>query len=119
MVSSCPDHPVVLQGLEDSRAAWQRETVTCCDTFQDLESSRLALLRDSAWRVANIASSCCVSDDEVCEETRCVLETCDLEEGLQQFIQQHQTGSVAPGEVVWEALPCSSSLGMGHMGQVG
>ena len=67
--------------------------------------------------MANIGSASCVSDDEVYEETRKVLEGCDLEEGLQQFILQHETGAERPPEVVWEPLPNSGSQGMGHMGQ--
>ena len=35
------------------------------DTFQDLESSRLRVLRDSAWCLTNIGSASCVSDDQV------------------------------------------------------
>ena len=106
-----------VENLEDAQAGWQRETENCADTFQEMETTRLSLLRDSAWRVTNIGSSCCVSDDEVYEETRKVLEGCDLEEGLQQFIQQHETGGEPPSVVSWEPLPNSSSLGMGHLGQ--
>ena len=36
--------------------------------------------------MANIGSASCVSDDEVYEETRKVLEGCDLDDGVQQFI---------------------------------
>jgi hypothetical protein len=34
---------------------------------------------------------------QVYEETRKVLEQCDLEAGLEQFIVQHQTGADKPG----------------------
>ena len=51
--------------LEETRALWQKETESCVDTFQELESSRLTVLRDSAWKVTNIGSACCVADDEV------------------------------------------------------
>ena len=101
------------------------------DTFQELESSRLRVLRDSAWCLTNIGSASCVGDDQVednillftnkyCkdyEDTRQCLESCDLEEGLQQFISQHQTGSEGPPPVTCQSLPNSSTLGMGHMAQ--
>ena len=51
--------------LEETRASWQKETESCADTFQELESNRLTVLRDSAWKVTNIGSACCVADDEV------------------------------------------------------
>merc|ERR1712223_1100821 len=106
-----------VENLEDAQAAWQRGTENCADTFQEMETTRLSLLRDSAWRVTNIGSSCCVSDDEVYEETRKVLEGCDLDDGVQQFIQQHETGAEPPSIASWEPLPNSGSLGMGHLGQ--
>eukprot|EP00090_Calanus_glacialis_P014141 TRINITY_DN2281_c0_g1_i1.p1 TRINITY_DN2281_c0_g1~~TRINITY_DN2281_c0_g1_i1.p1 ORF type:complete len:554 (-),score=87.29 TRINITY_DN2281_c0_g1_i1:284-1945(-) len=101
--------------LEETRALWQKETESCVDTFQELESSRLTVLRDSAWKVTNIGSACCVADDEVYEDTRKCLESCDLDEGLQHFIAQHETGSEGPPPVTCESLPNSSTLGMGHM----
>ena len=51
------------------------------------------------------------------EDTRQCLESCDLDEGLQQFITQHQTGSEGPPPVTCQSLPNSSTLGMGHMAQ--
>ena len=54
-----------VENLEDAQAAWQRETENCADTFQEMETTRLSLLRDSAWKVTNIGSACCVADDEV------------------------------------------------------
>ena len=57
------------ESLEESRASWKKETETCANTFQELEMSRLTVLRDSAWKVSNIGSACCVGDDEVSAET--------------------------------------------------
>merc|ERR1719477_169302 len=51
------------------------------------------------------------------EDTRQCLESCDLDEGLQQFITQHKTGSEGPPPVTCQSLPNSSTLGMGHMAQ--
>jgi len=103
------------ESLEESRASWKKETETCANTFQELEMSRLTVLRDSAWKVSNIGSACCVGDDEVYEDTRKCLESCDLEEALQYFIVQHETGTEGPPTVTCESLPNSSTLGMGHM----
>jgi len=59
---------VAAESLEETRSAWQKETESCADTFQELEMSRLTVLRDSAWKLTNIGSACCVADDEVCLE---------------------------------------------------
>jgi len=106
---------VAAESLEETRSAWQKETESCADTFQELEMSRLTVLRDSAWKLTNIGSACCVADDEVYEDTRKCLESCDLEEGLEYFIVQHETGTEGPPTVTCESLPNSSTLGMGHM----
>ena len=52
---------------------------------------------------------------KVYEDTRKCLESCDLEEALQYFIVQHETGTEGPPTVTCESLPNSSTLGMGHM----
>ena len=52
---------------------------------------------------------------KVYEDTRKCLESCDLDESLQLFIVQHQTGREGPPQVICESLPNSSTLGMGHM----
>jgi hypothetical protein len=61
--------------------------------FQGLEEDRLAHLRDSLWRVANIGSLAAVADDLAAEEVRKTLETSDLDDALDRFINQNSTGS--------------------------
>ena len=53
--------------------------------------------------------------EQLYEETRKCLERSDLDEGLHQFISQHETGATRPPPVTYESLPNSSTLGMGHM----
>jgi len=103
--------------LEEVRERWEKQTEMAADTFQDLETVRLTLLRDSVWKLSNILSSTCVADDEAYEDTRKVLEATDLDEGIQLFISQHQTGDKKPGSLEPEALPNSSTVGMGHAKQ--
>ena len=45
-----------------------------------------------------------MGDDEQYEETRKVLETCDLEDGLQLWMSGHETGTEGPGRCVSEPL---------------
>ena len=49
---------------------WERETENCLSLFQDLEEGRIALLRDSLWKVTNIVSSHSVVDDSGSEQVR-------------------------------------------------
>ena len=49
---------------------WERETENCLSLFQDLEEGRIALLRDSLWKVTNIVSSHSVVDDSGSEHVR-------------------------------------------------
>ena len=61
--------------------------------FVGLEEDRLAHLRDSLWRVANINSLAAVADDLAAEEVRKSLENCDLDLALQSFVTENSTGS--------------------------
>ena len=106
-----------VEALEEIRGLWKTETETCLDLFQDISSSRLRLLRDTAWVVSNIGSATCVKDDGVYEESRQVLETAYSEVGkvVEEWIKSNQTGEEVPGEVVCQWSATSSTLGMGHM----
>ena len=81
--------------LEETRSAWQAETETCVDLFQDIVSARLRVLRDSVWTCSNISSACCVADDAVLEETRQCLETSysDIDSVVHNWIDKNHTGS--------------------------
>ena len=52
-------------------------------TFQSLEEDRLAHIRDSLWRVANISSLAAVADDLAAEEVRKTLEISELDDAIQ------------------------------------
>ena len=54
----------------DALQEWERETENCLSLFQDLEEGRIALLRDSLWKVTNIVSSHSVVDDSGSEQGR-------------------------------------------------
>jgi len=51
--------------MEETRSSWQEETEKCAEKLQQIETARLATLRDSAWKLTNIGSAYCVADDEV------------------------------------------------------
>ena len=84
--------------------AWQTETETALDTFQELARERLRVMRDSAWVAANISSACAVQDDSALEDTRQVLEAShsDLEAVLGAWIERNMTGDQGPPEAAEE-----------------
>ena len=59
-----------MPNVEKSPKEWERETENCLSLFQDLEEGRIALLRDSLWKVTNIVSSHSVVDDSGSEQER-------------------------------------------------
>ena len=61
-------------------------------TFQSIEEDRLSSVRDSLWRVANIASLAAVADDLSAEEVRKTLETSKLDDTIQAFIAEYASG---------------------------
>ena len=79
--------------IEEARRSWEKETERSLSTFQGLEEDRLAHIRDSLWRVANISSLAAVADDLAAEEVRKTLESSNLDEAIQGFICDNATGS--------------------------
>ena len=82
-----------VNSIEDARKTWERETEKSLSTFQGLEEDRLAHIRDSLWRVANISSLAAVADDLAAEEVRKTLEICNLDDAITGFIQDNASGS--------------------------
>ena len=79
--------------IEEARKSWEKETEKSLSTFQGLEEDRLAHVRDSLWRVANISSLAAVADDLAAEEVRKTLEVTDLDDSMQGFINENATGT--------------------------
>ena len=107
-----------VEAVEEVRLSWLAETETCAGLFEDLSTSRLKVLRDSAWLSSNIGSAACVLDDSVYEESRQVLETAysDLGGVLQDWVRTERTGEESPGPVICQWAATSSSLGVsGHL----
>ena len=45
-----------VSAIEKARKSWERETEKSLMTFLSIEEDRLSPVRDSLWRIANIAS---------------------------------------------------------------
>ena len=72
--------------------SWIKETEKSLVTFQSLEEDRLAHIRDSLWRVANISSLAAVADDLAAEEVRKTLEISELDDAIQGIQVYGNTG---------------------------
>ena len=81
-----------VSAIEEARKSWEKETEKSLMTFQSIEEDRLSSVRDSLWRVANIASLAAVADDLSAEEVRKTLETSKLDDTIQAFIAEHASG---------------------------
>lgn len=103
-----------MTNVEDCRRSWEQETEKSLTAFQLLEEERLFVVRDSLWRLANMASAGCVSDDQGAEELRTELERCDLEKAMRTFADRNATGASRPRPVRYSPKPTSASAGLGH-----
>jgi len=100
--------------IEEARRSWEKETEKSLVTFQSLEEDRLAHIRDSLWRVANISSLAAVADDLAAEEVRKTLESSNLDDAIQGFINENASGFKRPNAIIFQRQPTSSSHGMGR-----
>merc|ERR1711899_117645 len=80
--------------IEEARRSWEKETEKSLVTFQSLEEDRLAHIRDSLWRVANISSLAA--------------------DAIQGFINENASGFKRPNAIIFQRQPTSSSHGMGR-----
>ncbi|KAI6646953.1 protein kinase C and casein kinase substrate in neurons protein 2-like [Oopsacas minuta] len=88
--------------LEEARVHWEREYELCCVKFQALEEERVDFLRNIIWIFTNILSQACVHVDERMEQIRKVLEVCDIEKDIDEFVRNYRTSSDHPSEIVYQ-----------------
>ena len=88
--------------LEEGRVHWEREYELCCVKFQALEEERIDFLRNNIWIYTNIFSQACVHVDERMEQVRKVLELCDIDKDIDEFVRNYRTGSEHPLEITYQ-----------------
>lgn len=54
------------RAFETTVQKWERDWKAFCDGCQDLEEARIDFMKDNMWSYANLVSTVCVADDEVC-----------------------------------------------------
>lgn len=54
------------KAIESTVHKWEQDWKGFCDSCQDLEEARLDFMKDNLWSYANLVSTVCVADDEVC-----------------------------------------------------
>lgn len=106
-----------IDNLESARKNWEQETELGCRQYEELESKRIETLRDLLWRITNVDSLACLKHDECSENVRNILEKCDINNDLQDFIENNKSGSKRPDPIAYENYYNGKSLPQGRNSQ--
>lgn len=95
-------YKTAVEQLETARVQWEKEMENACQVFHRLEEERISFLRDVLWKSTNVDSQVCVDQDECCEQARVVLELCDVQQDILEFIERNKTGNIRPAAIPYE-----------------
>lgn len=86
-------YQVLTKALQDTVQEWTLQWKMFCDLIQDLEEDRLEFIKSSAYEYTSKISFICNAEDEQFEFVRQILERCDAERDINQFIARCGTGA--------------------------
>ncbi|KAK7095734.1 hypothetical protein V1264_005105 [Littorina saxatilis] len=88
--------------LEETRQEWEKEMEGACQEFQSSDEEQITFLRSEMWLCVNRVSQTALEVDDSCERVRKVLETCNVDQDIQNFIAMHATGTQRPEAVTYQ-----------------
>ncbi|XP_053740643.1 proline-serine-threonine phosphatase-interacting protein 1a isoform X2 [Synchiropus splendidus] len=90
-----------VEQLEVIRQEWASTHVITCEMFQHQEEERVRVMRDALWLHCNHFSMQCVKEDECYENVRLSLESCDVVNDIDCFVQLNKTGSSPAAPILY------------------
>ncbi|KAH9807394.1 hypothetical protein DFH28DRAFT_1006742 [Melampsora americana] len=86
-------YQVLTKALQETVQEWTLQWKNFCDLIQDLEEDRLDFIKSSAYEYTSKISFIVNAEDEQFEIVRQILERCDTERDINQFIARCGTGA--------------------------
>lgn len=86
------DYKTAVTNIETSRKQWISEHTESCDTFQNMEETRISQLRNVIWKFANFSSELACKLDDSDETIRKTTEKCDPKTDIRDFSSKKKVG---------------------------
>ncbi|XP_075931218.1 proline-serine-threonine phosphatase-interacting protein 1-like isoform X2 [Petromyzon marinus] len=100
--------------IERTRIEWETVHGRATELYEQLEWERLNYARNAMWVHCNHLSQQCVKDDQAYEEVRLSLEKSDVQDDINCFVKNKQTGERRPDPFVYEgsSMMMTTSAGL-------
>ncbi|CAH1788186.1 unnamed protein product [Owenia fusiformis] len=96
-------YKISVESLEKVRKDWEKEMANGAKALQQIEEERMRFTRQELWFHTNIISQACVEVDRECENVRNSLEKTSIQQDIELFIRDRQTGTEKPRPIVYES----------------
>ncbi|XP_063860405.1 proline-serine-threonine phosphatase-interacting protein 2-like isoform X2 [Scylla paramamosain] len=98
-------HKETVKAHNTALESWCSTASSAFRTLQDVEETRVRLVRDSFWAVANVYSLLAVHTDQHQDALRTALLQVDVGEEVAAWVSQHRTCQTQPIPLVYSPVP--------------